>query len=249
MNTPAPTPAYDPAVIRGLLLDIEGTTSSITFVFDVLFPYARAHLAGFLDSDWDDPVTASALDQVARDAGSADFDAWAAAQPTPARDALERRILGLMAADAKATGLKQIQGLIWRQGYEAGELISHVYDDVEPALIRWRAAGLDLRIYSSGSIQAQRQFFAHTERGNLLPHLTGHYDTAVGPKRAHTSYAAITRDWGLPAGAILFLSDVVDELDAARTAGMATTLMLRPGNPAPPPSHGHPTAATFDNLP
>ena len=222
---------------RGILLDIEGTTSAISFVFDVLFPYARRELPRFLDLNWNRDDVRSARAQIARDAATALHE----------RSALESHLLDLMDRDVKATGLKQLQGLIWEEGYAAGELRSHVYDDVPPALRRWAARGGDVRIYSSGSIAAQKLFFAHTEHGDLLPLLNGHYDTTTGPKTAKSSYDAIVRAFELPAREVLFLSDAPAELDAARQAGLLTGLAVRPGN-KPMPGCNHPCFEAFDSL-
>jgi enolase-phosphatase E1 len=155
-----------------------------------------------------------------------------------------------MDADAKATGLKQLQGLIWRSGFESGELLAHVYDDVPPALTAWNAAGVDVRIYSSGSVEAQRLFFGHTIAGDLLLRFRGHYDTTTGPKRDAASYCKIAQQFALEPSEILFLSDVVAELDAARAAGMATGLVIRPGNAATTSSSdaAHPTIENFAQV-
>ncbi len=227
--------------IRSVLLDIEGTTSSVAFVYDVLFPYARRELADFLRRRWDEPDTARACERIARDAGA----------PSPAEWTRERVVaeaLRLMDGDVKATGLKELQGLIWREGYDAGRLKSHVYPDVPPALRRWAEQGLDLRIYSSGSIGAQKVFFAHTDAGDLTGLFRGHYDTTTGPKRDSESYRRIAADVKMPPSAILFLSDVRQELDAAAEAGMRTGLVVRPGNAPVPPGHGHPAAADFGEV-
>jgi enolase-phosphatase E1 len=234
---------------RGILLDVEGTTSSVRYVYDVLFPYARRHLARYLETAWDRADTQRALDLIAHDAGAESFSAWTAGMGI---DAARERVLGevtrLMDGDVKATGLKELQGLIWRSGFESGQLRAHVYEDVPPALRRWQAAGLDVRIFSSGSVAAQKLFFAHTEAGNLLPYLNGHYDTTTGPKREWLSYARIAEAFGLRTAEILFASDIVEELNAARAAGMQTALLLRPGNaPAPDPSN-HPTAESFATI-
>jgi enolase-phosphatase E1 len=236
--------------VRGVLLDVEGTTSSVRYVYDVLFPYARRELDDFLRRRWGDPAVARACELMARDAGAASFAAWVGpgASPEAARERVRAEALRLMDADAKATGLKELQGLIWREGYDAGRLRSHVFADVPPALRRWREAGLGLRIFSSGSVGAQKVFFAHTEAGDLLGLFGGHYDTTVGPKRDPESYRRIAADWGLPAGAVLFLSDVTAELDAAAAAGMKTALVVRPGNAAAPPGSPHPAVADFDQL-
>lgn len=225
---------------RGVLLDVEGTTSAVAYVYDVMFPFARTHLTKYLDSNWHSPALSSVKQQVADDT----------ATPAAAsnRELFEATIVHLMDDDVKATGLKQLQGLIWESGFKSGELIAHVFDDVPPALRQWQANGIDIRIYSSGSIHAQKLFFGHTEAGNLLPCFSGHYDTTVGGKRETSSYTAIATDWQIPAGDILFLSDVVDELDAARHAGMQTGLCLRPGNAAVQPAHGHTELASFDDA-
>jgi enolase-phosphatase E1 len=221
---------------RGILLDIEGTTSSVSFVYDVMFPYVRKHLTFEVFSNWEDADYVSAFDAIARDAGHESLEAWLKKQkltrenPLRGAEVVCKEVTRLMDADAKATGLKQLQGLIWKSGFESGELKAHVYDDVPPALAAWNAAGKDVRIYSSGSVQAQRLFFGHTTIGDLLSHFRGHYDTTVGPKKEEDSYRKISADFGLPAGEILFLSDIVAELDAARAAGMQTGLCVRPGN-------------------
>lgn len=219
---------------RLILLDIEGTVSPLAFVHDVMFPYARKHAAAWLGAHWGHEVIA----QLARDAGVAAF-----------RNAIEAdaAVHRLMDADAKVTGLKQLQGLIWEQGFGNGELCSTLFDDVVPAIDHWRENGREIRIYSSGSIQAQKLFFAHTTCGDLTPRFSGFYDTTTGSKREVSSYSAIAADCGLPAHEILFVSDLVDELNAAESAGMVTTLALRPGNKPAPPS-GHPAITTFTEI-
>jgi len=230
---------------RGILLDIEGTTSSISFVYDVMFPYVRKHLTFEVFSNWMEPEYIEAFHAIARDAGHESLDAWLKKEglsrenPLRAAEIVCKEVTRFMDADAKATGLKQLQGLIWQSGFESGELQAHVYDDVPPALAAWNAADKDVRIYSSGSVQAQKLFFGHTTAGNLLPQFRGHYDTTTGPKKEASSYQRIAGDLGTPPGEILFLSDVVAELDAARSAGMQTALVVRPGNPAAPADHGH----------
>jgi enolase-phosphatase E1 len=223
---------------EGILLDIEGTTSSVRYVFEVLFPYARSRLEEFVSANWDSPELRKVRNLVANDVGRSDFT------PGSLHEELQRQ----MDVDAKTTGLKELQGLIWRQGFLGGELRAHVYPDVQPALERWRQRGADIRIYSSGSIGAQKLFFGHTEVGNLLPYLSGHYDTTSGSKRSSESYRTILADWGMLASDVLFLSDVVEELDAARSSGMHTGLLLRPGNSPTPPGHGHPEFADFHSL-
>ncbi|MFM8985534.1 MAG: acireductone synthase [Planctomycetia bacterium] len=211
---------------RGILLDVEGTTSSISFVYDVLFAHAKAHAGEFLAANRADPRVRAAAAGIAATAGLPPGDV-----DTP--EAITRIALAaidLMNRDVKDTALKALQGMIWRSGFESGAVVSHVFDDVPPALAQWADSGLDVRIYSSGSIEAQQLFFAHTAAGDLLPLLRGHYDTTTGPKREAASYAAIAADMGLEPRQILFVSDVGAELDAARQAGMATALAVRPGN-------------------
>jgi enolase-phosphatase E1 len=231
---------------RGILLDIEGTTSSVSFVYDVMFPFVRRELDGFLQAHWDEPQVAAAVRQIAKDAGQADFSEMTD-QPA-ARIFIEGVVGKLMDADSKTTGLKQLQGLIWQAGFESGELKAHVYDDVPPALQAWNAAGKDVRIYSSGSVQAQKLFFGHTIAGNLLGQFRGHYDTTTGPKKEAESYRKIAAEFRLPPGDILFLSDVVAELDAARQAGLAAGLVVRPGNAPSQSPHTHTAVGDFREI-
>lgn len=209
---------------RAIILDVEGTTSSISFVYDVLFRFAREHVAAFLASRADDPVVRLVAADIRAEANAAPGDEgdWPAATAAAARELMDR--------DSKCTPLKMLQGMIWRQGFESGELVAHVYDDVPAALEHWATSGLDVRIYSSGSVEAQRLFFGHTGHGDLTPWLRGHYDTTTGPKRDPESYRRIAADIGLEPRQILFVSDIGAELDAARAAGMATALAERPGN-------------------
>ncbi len=239
--------------MRGILLDIEGTTSSISFVYDVMFPYARKHLTFEVFANWLEPEYIEAFHAIARDAGQESLDAWLKEEgltrdnPIRAAELVCKEVARLMDGDVKSTGLKQLQGLIWQSGFDSGELKAHVYDDVPPVLAAWQAAGKDVRVYSSGSVQAQKLFFGHTITGNLLPYFRGHYDTTTGPKKEVSSYQKIAADFQLPPSEILFLSDVVAELDAARAAGMQTALVVRPGNAAAPAGHGHSVVEKFSS--
>jgi len=217
-----------------ILLDIEGTVSPLAFVHDVMFPYARQHAGTYLGMHWKTAL----ISQLARDAGVDSF-----ASPAEAEAAVHR----LMEADAKVTGLKQLQGMIWEEGFRNGELRSRIFDDVPLALAGWCQKGLEIRIYSSGSVHAQKLFFAHTKRGDLTTHFTGYYDTTTGSKRESASYRAIAADCDLPAEQILFISDVVEELNEARNAGMFTALAVRPGN-KPAPHHDHPAITSFAEI-
>jgi enolase-phosphatase E1 len=233
---------------RGILLDIEGTTSSIRYVYDVLFPFARRELGGFLQRRWDDPAVRRACDLIAREAGATGPDAWGSDDREQAQAKVSAEAIQLMDGDVKATGLKELQGLIWEEGFQAGTLRAHVYPDVPPALRRWASQGLDLRIFSSGSVAAQRVFFANTEAGDLLGLFRGHYDTTTGPKRSPQSYQSIVQGMALRAGLVLFLSDVTPELDAAASAGLQTALVVRPGNAPAPEGHGFPIVTSFDQV-
>lgn len=235
---------------RAVLLDIEGTTSSVRYVYDVLFPFARARFDEYLLTHWGEPAVRRTCEFVVRDMPEGAKAEWARVQDDPdaARGLIVAECERLMDGDVKATGLKELQGLVWQDGYDAGLLRSHVYDDVPPALRAWNARGLDVRIYSSGSVAAQRVFFANTDFGDLRPLFRGHYDTTTGPKRSADSYRAIVADIGVPAGEVLFLSDVVAELDAAAEAGLRTGLVVRPGNASAPEGHGHPVVTSFAEV-
>ena len=188
---------------RAILLDVEGTTTSIAFVADTLFPFARARLAAWVAANPGHP----ALADVPGDPLTT-LTEW-------------------MDADAKVTPLKTIQGLIWREGYESGTLHGHVYPDTPAAFARWRDQGRTVAIYSSGSVEAQRLLFAHSVAGDLTPHLAHHFDTTTGPKRAPASYTAIAQALALPPPSILFVSDAAQEVDAARAAGLHALLIDR----------------------
>lgn len=234
-----------------ILLDIEGTVSPIAFVHETLFPYARTRLAEFFRDNWQCPGLGETRDLIARDASAASFAQWSEIQspdPSLTQQRLVAHLAALMDRDAKATGLKQLQGMIWKSGYENGELRSVLFDDVPTALRRWADAGLDTRIYSSGSAAAQKLFFQYTLYGDLTPLLRGHYDTTIGAKGEKASYERIASDSRHPASQILFVSDVVRELDAARSAGLQTALALRPGNSPVADYAGHSTIQTLDEI-
>ncbi|MDP3856268.1 MAG: acireductone synthase [Stagnimonas sp.] len=221
--------------IRAVLTDIEGTTSSIDFVHQTLFPYAKAHLRSFLRAQARRPEVAVHVHAVAAAEGR---------QLTleDAADVLERWI----AEDRKATPLKALQGMVWAQGYAAGELKGHVYPDAPEYLRRWHGQGLRLYVYSSGSVEAQQLIFGHTDYGDLTPLFTGYFDTLMGGKREVASYRNILAQIGLPADEVLFLSDIGEELDAAREAGLATVQLLRDAKAKPFPQH--PAARDFSEV-
>jgi enolase-phosphatase E1 len=221
---------------RGILLDIEGTTTPITFVYDVLFPFARAHAGEYLDQEAEHSL------KVEHDA-----DIRQGLSPPPWSSGALEYVCWLMDQDRKSTALKTLQGKIWQQGYRLGELRGEVFPDVPPAFERWSQAGRDIRIYSSGSVLAQQLLFSTTRHGDLTRFLTGYFDTTTGPKADAASYRAIASTFGLPADEILFVSDVTRELDAASTAGMQVLLSLRPGNPSQPPN-AYPSITSFDQI-
>jgi enolase-phosphatase E1 len=227
---------------RGLLLDVEGTTTSIAFVYDTLFPYVRRVLHAFLVEHPADPEVVAASELMAREAG---VESLADLQRGKG-DALEREILRRMDADDKSTGLKQLQGLIWREGYARGELRGHVYPDVPVAFEAWTRQGADIRIYSSGSVEAQRLLFNYSEAGALDIYLKGYYDTRAGPKRSPESYRRIASDMDREPTAILFLSDTPEELDAAHAVGLATG-QVRRDERAPAPG-SHPVVTDFREV-
>ena len=208
------------ADVRAILLDIEGTTTPIAFVHDVLFSYAREHVREFLNEN-------SATDDIALLRAEHAVDVQEGRHPPPL---VEVYVQWLIALDRKSTGLKSLQGKIWRQGYEEGSLKSQVFDDVEPAFQRWRALGLRISIFSSGSVLAQQLLFAHTEVGDLTPFIDSYFDTRIGKKDEAESYRRIAEAMDLKTEQILFVSDVVRELEAANQAEMKTIMSTRPGN-------------------
>lgn len=213
-------------MIKAILTDIEGTTSSIDFVQQTLFPYAKAQLRFFLREHAGDEAVQQQLVEVERLAHHAlSLDG--------AADVLEQWI----AEDRKFTPLKALQGMVWRQGYESGALRGHVYADTPEYLRRWHAQDLKLYVYSSGSVEAQQLIFGHTDYGDLTPLFSGYFDTRVGGKREAASYRAIVQQIDLPADRLLFLSDVGEELDAAHDAGLATCQLIRDDKALSFPAH------------
>lgn len=221
--------------IRAVLLDIEGTTSSIDFVHKVLFPYASHELPNFIRRNCRSAEVAALLDDVRAEAD--------------ASDASIEEVIGLLdqwiKEDRKATPLKALQGMVWKNGYENGDFKGHVYPDTAPNLRKWADAGLRLYIYSSGSVEAQKLIFGHSDAGDLRPLISGYFDTRTGHKREPASYRRISESIGLPAGQVLFLSDVAAELDAAAETGMQTTQLLRD---AKVERGAHPAVEDFDSI-
>jgi enolase-phosphatase E1 len=235
-----------------LLLDIEGTTTPIAFVTETLFPYARTHIRSYLERHGDAPQYLELL-RTFRQEHAADAQARLNVPPwsgigAEARASVEAYAEWLMDRDRKSPALKELQGYVWEEGYRNGELVAPVFPDVPRAFERWRSAGTDIGIFSSGSVLAQRWLFRCSSAGDLSHFLCCHFDTHTGPKKTATSYERIAREVDKPPAEILFVSDVVGELDAARAAGMKTVMAQRPGNP-PQPEHDHAVVASFDELP
>ena len=226
---------------QAIVTDIEGTTSSISFVKDVLFPYARKALPAFVRMHGNEPEVRKWLDLAAADAGGVCQD-----------EMLAEMLQGWIDEDRKHPALKALQGMIWESGYKGGAYRAHVYDDAVEGLRRWHDAGHPLYVYSSGSVPAQRLFFGHSDAGDLIPLFSGWFDTEVGGKREAASYRHIAGAIGQPPENILFLSDVVEELDAAREAGLQTVLVdrrqdyPRPRNTAA--ANGHRRVESFADL-
>ncbi|QDE39598.1 acireductone synthase [Luteibacter pinisoli] len=222
--------------IRAVLTDIEGTTSSIDFVKDVLFPYARQHLPAYVETHTDEPEVQHWLHEAAKEAGIVEAT----------RGEIINLLIRWIDEDRKSTALKALQGMIWREGYESGAYVSHMYPEVAGRLKAWHEQGLKLYVYSSGSVPAQKLLFGFSENGDLTPLFSGYFDTQTGHKREVQSYRLIAEAIGLAPAQVLFLSDIREELDAAREAGMHTTHLVRP--PLPMTDAGHPAVADFDAI-
>jgi enolase-phosphatase E1 len=241
------------AGIRVVLLDIEGTTTPIAFVHDVLFPYARARTRSYLEeTPASDPTLDNAIaglrEEHAHDAASGEpVPPLRGDTPREQLDSLSRYVHWLMDRDRKSTPLKMLQGKIWERGYASGELKGEVYPDVPGALDRWTRSGVGVGIFSSGSVLAQKLLFANTSAGDLRRLLRWHFDTAVGAKVDAASYRAITEALNIPSAHVLFVSDIVRELDAARAAGVQTALCVRaPAKPRGAPDHT--VVTSFDEI-
>jgi len=229
-------------VPRAIVTDIEGTTSSICFVKQVLFPYARRALPEFVRVHGAEPDVRRWLDAIATEIAAG------ACQD----EVIVETLQGWIDQDRKHTALKALQGMIWEAGYRHGDYRAHLYPDVAPQLRAWQAEGIALYVYSSGSVAAQKLFFRYSEAGDLSALFSGHFDTENGHKREVQSYQRIAQAIATPPDEILFLSDVVEELDAAREAGLGTVLVDRLEDyPAPrtgAAANGHNRATGFDGL-
>lgn len=222
-------------MIGAIVTDIEGTTSSLSFVQDVLFPYSRARLPEFVRDHIDHPEVRALLDDARTTAGTA-LD----------NEALIAQLIRWIDEDRKITPLKALQGLIWESGYRHGDFTGHIYPDAYDTLHAWHKRGIPLYVFSSGSVKAQQLLFGHTDRGDLRSWFSGYFDTTIGSKREPQAYRRIADAARLPAHDMLFLSDIKEELDAARAAGMQTYWLLRAADP--PPSGGHRVVRSFEEI-
>ena len=228
--------------VRAVLLDIEGTTTPISFVHDILFPYSRLHFKSYLEQHADSSEVIADLAQL-RNEHIVDVDTGQ--EPPPV---IEEYVYWLIDRDRKSPALKSLQGKIWEQGYKDGTLKSPVFADVPPALQRWQDAGISVNIYSSGSVFAQKLLFGHTDAGDLTRFINGYFDTSVGKKIEADSYQQIATALSTATIEIHFISDVIAELDAASHAGMKTSLCIRPGNAAQHSNSRHQMIRSFDEL-
>lgn len=213
-------------MIKAIVTDIEGTTSSILFVKDVLFPYARANIADYVRRHLDDPQVKALLEDVCNEAGD---------RLSP--EQIIAQLIQWIDEDKKVTPLKSLQGLIWEAGYRQGDFKGHVYPDAAEKLKEWKSHGLDLYVYSSGSVYAQKLLFGHTEYGDLTPLFSGYFDTHIGGKKDRASYDNIAMQLAIPANQLLFLSDIKEELDAAKAAGFQAIWLTRDSAPDPQAEH------------
>jgi enolase-phosphatase E1 len=205
-------------MIKAIVTDIEGTTSSLAFVKDVLFPYARANLADYVRSNSGEESVKKIMAATCQEIGT-ELDT----------EQVISQLIQWIDEDKKLTPLKSLQGLIWEAGYQQGDFKGHIYPDAVENLKKWKAKGLDLYVYSSGSVQAQKLLFAHTDYGDLTPLFSGYFDTHIGGKKEPQSYRNIANSIGIDAEQLLFLSDIKEELDAAKIAGYQTVWLVREG--------------------
>ncbi|KAJ3186942.1 Enolase-phosphatase E1 [Gaertneriomyces sp. JEL0708] len=241
--------AQDGLPYEAVVLDIEGTTTPITFVHDILFPYIRNNVQQFLEAHWASPVLQEKIVAL-RDQAIADIDTGLNAPAilddkhldvSEVQASVIANVLWQMDQDRKIGPLKSLQGYMWRTAYENGEVKGALYKDVVPALNRWKKAGVDIYIYSSGSVEAQKLLFGWSEEGDLLPFFSGHFDTSIGMKVEKASYSRIAEKIGKAPERIIFVSDNIKEIAAAIEAKFLVAIAFRPGNAPLPPS---PSAAT-----
>jgi enolase-phosphatase E1 len=217
-------------LVQAVLCDIEGTTSSLSFVHNVLFPLSYERMEDFIRRNWN----RQELEQIKSEMGDA------------GQDEIIKTFRSWILEDRKERALKSIQGKIWKDAFESGQIRGHVYPDVEPSFYKWRDSGIQICIFSSGSIEAQKLLFRYSQVGDLSRFISAYFDTSTGPKKESSSYKTIAGKLSLDGPNILFLSDVQSELDAARAADMHTTQVMREG--VTPNSSGHPIVNSFNEI-
>ncbi|KAJ2852510.1 enolase-phosphatase E1 [Coemansia brasiliensis] len=234
-----------------ILLDIEGTTTPISFVHETLFPYVLSTLDEFLKAHWTDQELQfhiQALEEQARqDQPHYDAPQIISSDPDSTRKSLIDNIQWQMKLDRKTSALKGLQGYMWRFGYQSGQLQGVMFDDAVQAIKNWTQEGKRVYIYSSGSVEAQKLIFGYSDHGNLLQYISGHYDTKVGAKTSSDSYRKIAEDIKTKPENTLFISDNIREIEAANQAGMQVVVSVRPGN-APLPSHNFAESSDFTTI-
>ena len=220
--------------IQAVLCDIEGTTSSLSFVHDVLFPLSYERMEDFIKQNWEEDLIRQEIQQIKSQTGKTE------------PDEIITTLRSWITEDRKEGALKSIQGKIWKDEFESGRIRGHVYPDVPPNFRKWHNSGVQICIFSSGSIEAQKLLFCYSDAGDLSQFISSHFDTRTGPKKEPSSYKNIASELSLPPENILFLSDIQSELDAARRAGMHTTQVLREG--VIPNWSRHSKADSFDEI-
>lgn len=229
-----------PAEVTVILLDIEGTTTPIAFVKDILFPYIKENVKEYLQTHWEEEECQQDVNLLRKQAE--DDSHLDGAVPIPAAsgngaDDLQQTIQAVvdnvcwqMSLDRKTTALKQLQGHMWKAAFTAGRMKAEFFEDVVPAVRKWREAGMKVYIYSSGSVEAQKLLFGHSTEGNILELVDGHFDTKIGHKVESESYRKIANSIGCSTNNILFLTDVTLEASAAEEAAVHVAVVVRPGN-------------------
>lgn len=210
--------------IQWILTDIEGTTTEVSFVYDILFPYFRAHM-----DQWK-TVDSAPMNDVLEQTRLLVIEEQSI--NLTSKEALFEQLRQWSIEDRKVTPLKTFQGMVWEQGFKSGAIKGHIYPDVKPALQRWLDGGLKLAIFSSGSIAAQKQLFGFSTEGDLTPYFSAYFDTTTGMKRDEQTYQLIVQQLNAPSNSVLFLSDIYQELEAANAAGLRTIQLVRPGTQA-----------------